>query len=505
VANLLAGRYEVCATRLGGLGYIGVCHGVKVQGATQRNFALRQGGALSGVVRGPSGHGIGGVAVIAEGQGGTYQSGVAITRRDGSFTVSALGTGNYRVCFDSSTRGAGTTSFAPSCRRQNVVVTPGLNRIGADSALTPGGAVTGVVHAADGTPISDTYVAFELVRNGRLVAFGTAESDGHGRFAVSGLAPGNYRVCAAPGNGGQTEPEQCASSLVVVTAGHTTRHAVVTMAQHPSVLVHVTDASGHALSGVDVGLLGRCTRSQCGVLPVFGARAERVVDTAMTDAAGNAHFLQVPAGYYGVCALAYYGAAASVPAPTGYADKCTDRFPVHATLTSPGSSTLQLDPGGTVSGTIVDGAGHPIRNAVVHIGGASTEGAASNVLSFPPSPFADLRTDSRGRYSVHSVRPGQRSVCATAKGYQRGCLAGKVTVAAATVTSAGPLTLTARAFAAHSVPAGEPQTSAPYCAERQILRRLAYGTFGALLARYPVSGRRWQPRLFAELGHRSGC
>ena len=464
-ANLTAGRYFVCAGRSGGLGYLEKCAELNLQGATQRSFALRPAGALSGVVRGPSGQGVGGVVVVARGQN---DAALAVSRPDGSYTVPGLATGSYQLCFDPSSRSAYVRSFAPSCPPKKIALTSGRDRIGGDGTLALGGAITGVVRTASGTPVANAEVTLDRLRNGRVVGEAGALADGRGRFAAGGLAAGRYRVCAAPQNIGVEDEMQCSATLFAVTAGHTTRAGVARLVKHPSVHVHVTDASGHPLSGVDIALLKPCTGSYCTALPVFGARGTTVIDSRMTDSAGDADFPAVAAGRYGACALAYYGAAASVPAPTGYADKCTDAFPLQASATTPGSATLQLDAGGVVTGRVVDSTGHGIRDVLLHIAGATTEGLGTPPFDLGPSPFDDLRTDSRGDYTIHSVRPGQRSVCATASGYQRGCLAGGVPVAAATVSSADPLTLTARAVTA--------RPSRPLGADRYELVRTGLGS-----------------------------
>jgi hypothetical protein len=97
--------------------------------------------------------------------------------------------------------------------------------------------------------------------------------------------------------------------------------------------------------------------------------------------------------------------------------------------------------GGTVSGTVTDGAGHPLSNVLVHV----THSAADDFdnLFFPDdpdiSPFTDgpnveslTRTD--GSYTIRGVQPGSSVVCADASaargpdaaGYFDQCLGGSV-------------------------------------------------------------------------------
>ncbi len=128
---------------------------------------------------------------------------------------------------------------------------------------------------------------------------------------------------------------------------------------------------------------------------------------------------------------------------------------------NPGSATIALDRGATVTGRVVNGAGHGIRNAEMHITGSGVDDISSSsfVISDPfdgpePSPFLDNLTDPSGRYAIHSVRAGQAEVCArNAKGYENGCLSSQLGLSSGSTATAPDLTLPAQVRTAATTPA----------------------------------------------------
>ena len=72
-----------------------------------------------------------------------------------------------------------------------------------------------------------------------------------------------------------------------------------------------------------------------------------------------------------------------------------------------------------------------------------------------PDPFQDLFTDGHGRYSIHSVQPGDQPLCGRKNGYAHGCLSAPVSITGGAVTTAPRLVLsaTAAAFAPQQVSA----------------------------------------------------
>ncbi len=99
----------------------------------------------------------------------------------------------------------------------------------------------------------------------------------------------------------------------------------------------------------------------------------------MTNGRGRATISVTRSTKYAVCALGYYAARVSGTSPTGYADKCTgSTYSIATSPSRPGSATIALDDGAAVTGRVINGAGHGIRNAEMHITGSAVDDIASS-------------------------------------------------------------------------------------------------------------------------------
>jgi protocatechuate 3,4-dioxygenase beta subunit len=114
--------------------------------------------------------------------------------------------------------------------------------------------------------------------------------------------------------------------------------------------------------------------------------------SARTDANGDYHIADVPAGHYYVMANAYkhigYGGDAELAA-----DPATNTLDI----------TLPVVPVGSVEGTIVDAQGHPVPDALVNA----------------TQPFVDpfSFTDAQGHYRIDNVPTGEWTISAFKSGY----------------------------------------------------------------------------------------
>ncbi|MCJ7575497.1 MAG: carboxypeptidase regulatory-like domain-containing protein [Dehalococcoidia bacterium] len=165
---------------------------VTVPGNTPNiNFSLEIGGSISGAVSDDSGNPIAGAWVNANGY--DFGWGYTSTRNDGSYIVSGLPSGNYRVS-------AEATGFIEEYY-DNVydwsdatpvpVVKPN-NTSNIDFSLELGGSISGVVKDDSGDPIAGAWV----YASGYDSGWGYASTRNDGSYIVSGLPSGNYRVGA---------------------------------------------------------------------------------------------------------------------------------------------------------------------------------------------------------------------------------------------------------------------------------------------------------------------
>lgn len=471
VAGLTAGKWRLCAdaevlpTRFASAPSCRIVT-VRKNAHTVADAHLVHGGALSGRLVDPSGHAVSNVEVDAEQvqdgpTSGMSGGGVAVTDGHGDYTVGSLPPGTYQLCYR--TPGNRTpdnpTGLRPECPARKFTVTVDRDRIGADAALGTGGAVSGTVTDVSGHPVRNAYVAIE--RLGPPFDGGGGKTNRDGAFDVAGLTPGRYRVCAYPSLS-FGERQVCLGHSVDVTAGHTVTGVRLQFGAQTAIRVTVTDSSGHRLAATNVALLHSCPSGDCAVHPVFGQQPVSVRQTTMTATDGRADFSNVGAGKYAICAFAYYATPAVDPSPTGYADKCTGHgtFTVTTTAGTTTQVSVTLDQGGTVTGRVTDANGHGLRHVAIQLTGSPTDDIGPSESGFEssipmPDPFQDLFTDGHGRYSIHSVQPGDQPLCGRKNGYAHGCLSAPVSITGGAVTTAPRLVLsaTAAAFAPQQVSA----------------------------------------------------
>ncbi len=164
------------------------------------------GGVITGTVRAgrSSGPGLGGVCVVANGRGraaGVQQQ--AKTRRDGSYRITGLGTGRYRIQFDSHCGAGGR--YIGRTRKGLVSVTNGNTTRGINTFLVRAAQISGTVTAAQGgAPLAGICVLPLPVLTGHgFVASGGfgIQSGPQGGYTITGLRPGRYTVNFSGGCG----------------------------------------------------------------------------------------------------------------------------------------------------------------------------------------------------------------------------------------------------------------------------------------------------------------
>lgn len=160
---------------------------------------LHPGATISGVVDDSEGEGIEQETVTAYDADGNY-AGSAKTKADGSYTISDLAGGVYRVGFRNAEPNEGRPEYAPQFFKDEpdlssasgVNLPAGGSVPGVDAQLAAGGQISGKVGEAAGASLLgfDMVVAYDQA--GRWVSHAPVGSDG--RYVIGGLATGVYRV-----------------------------------------------------------------------------------------------------------------------------------------------------------------------------------------------------------------------------------------------------------------------------------------------------------------------
>ena len=422
--GLKPGRYEICVHVFSGAqpsraGLIGRCLAkpvtVRAAQTTAKDVILPSGGGVTGKITTRTGKPLADVAVeLSYRKQHRGDFGSAITDGRGHYTVSGLGGGTYRVCLrpSSQPQPGSPTGAAGRCLQRKVTVARGEVRTGIDAALAAGGAISGVVTDAEGHPVRYVYVSANGLRGNR--SKGYSSTDAAGRYEIAGLSPGDYRICFEDLQLGVGENRTCTTTAVHTRA--VTGHVDGQLAARASIDVTVRDGDGHRVAGVDVVVLRRCADSGfgCSRTPLFSATKDvAIVDSWVTNPAGQVSFDELRPGDYAVCLFAFYGATPTDTPATGYADKCTGSdFTLHLRRGKTRSLTETLSVGGAVTGRVTDASGQPLRGVRVHVSGSAADDyhndGSSGGVNYPTEYSV---TGSDGTFTVRSVTPGDQTVC----------------------------------------------------------------------------------------------
>jgi Carboxypeptidase regulatory-like domain len=217
---------------------------------------LAPGSAIAGVVhaRSLSGPRLRGICVDAS----NFRTGVSAegrTNRNGDYKLIGLSAGTYFVQYQT---GCGNRGNYLEFERK-VTLAKGQTKRGVDVALQPGAGVSGTVMNNHGKPVGGICVD---INRPRRSSFGI-ETNPDGTYKATGLTPGVYTVqfSGGCGNRGSYLPQyyngktmQATADPVKLIAGHITTGIDATMQAGATIAGTLTDAAGHRLSDVCVGI-----------------------------------------------------------------------------------------------------------------------------------------------------------------------------------------------------------------------------------------------------------
>ena len=210
------------------------------------DFELIKGGTIAGAVTGEADdRPIASLRVWAGTAGGGLEE--AYTGSDGTYRISGLAPGSYRVCATT-----GHTDYAPECFENAddwdaavpVIVTAGQTTANIDIGLGKGGQITGTItSAADDQPIASQRIeAFRA--EGTLGGWTDTYSGPDGSYIISGLASGSYKVCVI------TDDTDYAPECFENAADRSSAAPVVVAAGQIAANIDFALAKGGKISGV---------------------------------------------------------------------------------------------------------------------------------------------------------------------------------------------------------------------------------------------------------------
>ncbi|UFS68589.1 carboxypeptidase regulatory-like domain-containing protein [Geomonas sp. RF6] len=372
---------------------------------TGMDFALEQGGVISGrVFDRETNEPLAGAAITAIGVGSSYVVS-GYTDSQGAYTIISVPSGNYKVDFNASgyisrwfgdeeTEGAAAT----------VAVTAGSETAGVDAYLSRGGRISGTVSdGSTGAGVSGVQV-YAIDRSTGSWE-GAAYTDENGRYTITQLRSGSYRVKVDPFFGsaylGRWYGSPCADT-VSVTAPAETGGIDIPLIRGGSITGRVTDAvTGLGIRQVNISWTAG------------GAGYGTTIGSNYIDETGSYTLSGLLPGMYTVSFSAdgYIRGTSAIATITG------------TEIVS--GIDVALAPGARISGTLRDAVtGSPLPGIMVMAVG-STYGAGASTTFSSSSGSYTLSGLPAGEYRIYFGAGG------AAAGYLRSSYADPVTVAAA--------------------------------------------------------------------------
>ncbi|HST38925.1 MAG TPA: carboxypeptidase regulatory-like domain-containing protein, partial [Conexibacter sp.] len=373
------------------------------------DFALRPGGRVAGhVADAETGEGLGDISVYVTAEDGATAYGSS--DEDGDYVVNGVASGRQTVGFHPSEfphqshRPQWYDGKSDVEQADPISVTEGQLTSGIDAALDPAGRITGTVTGRAGQPLAGVRV--ELYEAGRSWSSGAVRTDENGRYRVTGLEPGSYRLgFRDPSGVHRDEYHDDAATLAAATA--------------------ITLGDGELVDGIDARLetsgriTGRVTAADGGagirgVVVLVYAGSGVYLGSTTTGADGRYTATGLMGGTYRLNFLAGMDAPEPPPSPGGspdptgpdvadYASEWFDDQPSIETATAitvtAGEETpdidAQLAQGGSIEGRIAeDGSGTPLPGIIVAAYAADGSWTAST------------SSDPSGRYTLRGLPSG---------------------------------------------------------------------------------------------------
>jgi hypothetical protein len=350
-------------------------------------------GAISGVVTGPDGvTPLAGVSVYASPfSGGPEVGGFAMTLSDGSYAITGLSSGSYRVQFSPPSGSSYAWEYFNNTQdyfsAMTVVVVSGATTPSINASLELGGTISGVVTGSDGvTPLAGVNVSASGSGD-----FGYATTLPDGSYEITGLRAGSYQVYFIPPFGSSYSGEYynsttdyLAATQVLVVAGETRSGVNASLESNASGTITgvVTGPNGSPVANVEVS--------------AFPITAGGMPGSAITGPDGTYEINGLAIGNYSVKFSAGQGSTYAAE----YYDNARDSWSWTLVEVNSGQTTsginASLEFGGTISGRVTGPDGlTPLAGVQVW----ATPGAAS-----PATTEAD------GTYEITGLYAGEYTV-----------------------------------------------------------------------------------------------
>lgn len=322
-------------------------------------------------------------------------AGYGYTDSTGSYNITGLATGNYKLLFNASGYAQQWYSGKSDRTSADIVAVSAPDSVsGIDVALVKGGGISGTVtDPVSGAGIA--YVAVSVINaaTSSAVAYGSSLADGS--YQIPALAPGDYKIQFFPQSSSgylpqwyKNQPDQASAATVTVVAGLTSGGISVILQKGGSVSGTVTDsATGAPIAGV--------------MVVAFDASGS-FFQSASTDATGAYTLV----GMNGSYKLNFWGGDYLQGWYGGDSRQTATSLTVAAQTATTGINKA-LTKGGSITGTITDSA---TGTVIPYAGVAAFDATSGEVAGYGSS-------DANGSYSITGLATGSYKVRFSGAGY----------------------------------------------------------------------------------------
>jgi protocatechuate 3,4-dioxygenase beta subunit len=322
-------------------------------------------GSISVKVTDSSGAGLKGICVhVYDAAGSEYAWALTEAFPAGEYTFQTVPPGSYRIKFSDCSPSGGYNVLSEyyddesSLEASNPVTVTEDSTATVNAELATGGSISGTVSDGSGNPLGDICVSAENP-DGTFVA--NAFTDEDGRYTVDGLRSGSYRIYF----------RDCVETESVIPEYYDNR-----MTLGGSQPIAVTEGSdkagidaemgrGGLISGVVTDASGDPLRQMC--VDAFDSGGERVTWALYTNAAGAYTIRGLLPGNYRIRFADCIGEELA----TGYYEGKASLATANEVSIADGSDVrnidAELEPGGSISGTVTDSSGRPLGEVCVGI------------------------------------------------------------------------------------------------------------------------------------------